>query len=62
HLTVQDAKKIISHIRPKLAILTHFGMTLLKARPWEVAQQLSEELGIKVISANDGMQINLSEF
>ena len=62
HLTIPDAKKIISHIKPKLAILTHFGMTLLRAKPWEVAQKLSSELGIKVISANDGMQINLSEF
>ncbi|MCP2604647.1 MBL fold metallo-hydrolase [Candidatus Aminicenantes bacterium AH-873-B07] len=62
HLTIPDTHKIISYIKPKLAILTHFGMTLLKAKPWEIAQKLSSELGIKVIAANDGMQINLSEF
>jgi len=62
HLTIPDAKKIISFIKPKLAILTHFGMTLLRAKPWEIAKQLSTELGINIISANDGMQINLSEF
>lgn len=60
HLSLPDAKKIIQKNKPKLAILTHFGMTLLKAKPWELATKMSEELGIKVIAANDGMQITLS--
>jgi len=34
HLNIDDAKEIIANIRPKLAILTHFGMNVIKAKPW----------------------------
>ena len=55
HLCLEEAKKIIGEIRPRVAILTHFGMTILRAKPWKLAEQLETELGIKVISASDGM-------
>ncbi len=59
HLCLEDAKIIIREIRPKVAILTHFGMTVLKARPWKIAENLKEELGVNVISASDGMTFDL---
>ena len=59
HLSVKHAEKIISINKPKLAILTHFGMTMIKAKPWEVAEKLSKKLGLNVIAANDGMVIKL---
>jgi ribonuclease BN (tRNA processing enzyme) len=61
HLSVPDARHIITELKPKTAILTHFGMGLWRARPWEVARQLSEETGIKVIAARDGMKFELSK-
>jgi len=60
HLSVPDAQRIITELRPKVAIITHFGMNLWRARPWQVAEQLSEETGIKVIAARDGMKFDLS--
>jgi hypothetical protein len=48
-------------MKPKAAILTHFGMTMWRAKPWELAERLSEETGIKVIAARDGMKFNLAE-
>jgi ribonuclease BN (tRNA processing enzyme) len=60
HLSVPDARRIISEIKPRAAILTHFGMTLWRARPWEIAERLSEETGVKVIAARDGMRFDLS--
>ncbi|MFH1202036.1 MAG: MBL fold metallo-hydrolase [Candidatus Omnitrophota bacterium] len=60
HLSLEDAKIIIKEIRPKVAILTHFGMTMLVAKPYEIAKQLTKELGIEVISASDGMTFDLS--
>ncbi|HID92741.1 MAG TPA: MBL fold metallo-hydrolase [bacterium (Candidatus Stahlbacteria)] len=60
HLCLEDAKNIIKTVNPKLAILTHFGMTMIKAKPWELADKLSSELGTKVIAASDGMSLNLS--
>lgn len=57
HLSFSDAKKIISLVRPKKAILTHFGMTMLKARPHVLAKTLSWETGIDVVAATDGMTL-----
>jgi len=59
HISVQDAEKIISINKPKLAILTHFGMTLIKAKPWEIAEDFTKKLGVKVIAASDGMEVDL---
>jgi len=61
HLNVDDARKIIRRVRPRQAILTHFGMTMLKAKPWEVARNLAEELGLEVIAASDGMSVELGD-
>jgi len=61
HLSVPDAKRIITELKPKVAILTHFGMTMWRARPWEIAQGLSQETGIRVIAARDGMRFDLSQ-
>ncbi len=62
HLDVKDAEKIISKNKPKVCIITHFGMTMVKAKPWEIAENLSEKTGVKVVAASDGMQLNLDEY
>jgi phosphoribosyl 1,2-cyclic phosphodiesterase len=61
HLSIEDVKTIVKKAKPKLTILTHFGMTMIKAKPWEVASELEKELGLKVIAASDGMKIDLEE-
>ena len=61
HLTVSDASRIISEAKPKVAILTHFGMSVWRARPWEIAQRLSQEIGVRIIAARDGMRFDLSQ-
>ncbi|MEI9476429.1 MAG: MBL fold metallo-hydrolase, partial [Deltaproteobacteria bacterium] len=61
HLSIEDVKAIVRKTRPKLTVLTHFGMTMIKAKPWEVAAELEKELGVKVIAASDGMKLNLKE-
>jgi phosphoribosyl 1,2-cyclic phosphodiesterase len=59
HFDMKDVEKIIAKKKPKLAILTHFGMTMVNAKPWEIAEKLTKKLGTKVIAASDGMEINL---
>lgn len=59
HLSLPDAINIIQEINPKTAILTHFGMTMLKAKPHQVALRLSKELGINILAAYDGMSLEL---
>jgi len=61
HLSMPDAEHIIKEIKPKLAILNHFGMSVWKARPWEIAQRISEQTGVKVIAARDGMKFDLAQ-
>ena len=61
HLSVPDAKRLITELKPKVAILTHFGMPMWRARPWEIAQSLSQETGVRVISARDGMKFDLAQ-
>ncbi len=61
HLSVPDAARLIEELRPKVAILTHFGMTMWRAKPWEIAARLSDELGTRVIAARDGMKFDLAQ-
>lgn len=62
HLSIINAEKIISANKPKLAIISHFGMTMIKAKPWEIAEKLSGKLGVKVIAASDGMEVDLDQY
>jgi len=57
HLSLPEAAEIIKVVRPKLAVLTHFGMTMLRAKPHELARKLTEELGLEVIAADDGLTV-----
>ncbi len=59
HLSVEDVVTVANEIRPKLIVLTHFGGTMLKANPYKVAQSISEETGINVIAASDGMRLDI---
>lgn len=61
HLSLPDAEEIIREIKPKMAILTHFGMTMWRTKPWEAANKVSDDTGIKVIAARDGMIFDFSE-
>ena len=61
HLAVPDVERLVKEIKPKVAIMTHFGMGIWRAKPWLIAEQLTEKTGIKVIAARDGMKFHLSE-
>ncbi|MCU0666928.1 MAG: MBL fold metallo-hydrolase [Candidatus Omnitrophica bacterium] len=57
HLSLEDAKKLISVLSAKKTILTHFGMGMLKAGPAKLARKLSRQLKLDVVSAYDGQMI-----
>jgi len=61
HLSVPDVEHIIRELKPKLAILTHFGMSVWRAKPWQIAERLSQQTGVRVLAARDGMRFDLSE-
>jgi phosphoribosyl 1,2-cyclic phosphodiesterase len=62
HLCLNEAEQIIEENRPRLAILTHFGMGMVKAKPWEIAEKLSEKTGVRVIAARDGMVVDIDQY
>jgi len=61
HLSVQDCGEIIKGIKPKVAIITHFGMTIIRAGPWNIARQLTEKTGITVLAAEDGKHYEIEK-
>ncbi len=59
HLCLADARHLIAAIKPEVAILTHFGRSMLRAKPWLQAEQLTQQTGVRVIAAADGMNFSL---
>ncbi len=57
HLSLEDAERIVKAIRPDLAVITHFGMTMLKERPWKMEKDIKKKWGIDVRFARDGMTL-----
>jgi ribonuclease BN (tRNA processing enzyme) len=56
HIAINDVAEIIKRIRPETAIMTHFGMNIIKEKPYMLAEKLKKETGINVIAAHDGMK------
>ncbi|MFN3504757.1 MAG: MBL fold metallo-hydrolase [Caldimicrobium sp.] len=59
HLSIPEVKLLLKKLNPEVAILTHFGMTMLRENPFKVAQMLSKELELKIWAAYDNMRIEL---
>jgi ribonuclease BN (tRNA processing enzyme) len=61
HLHVPEVEELVRAMRPRLSVLSHFGMTVLRARPWVVAREMSERTGCRVVAATDGMRVELRD-
>lgn len=61
HLNINEAANLIGSIKPKMAILTHFGLQVLKASPDHQAKLISERTGVNVIAAKDGLSLKFEE-
>jgi len=57
HLSLADFAEIIARVKPEIAVMTHFGKTLIREKPYLLAKALREETGIEVIAAYDGMKL-----
>lgn len=60
HLSLDAVRELIRQLQPRAAILSHFGMTMWRARPSDISEQLSQEMGVKVIAARDGQSLDLT--
>ncbi|MEA3430043.1 MAG: MBL fold metallo-hydrolase [Nanoarchaeota archaeon] len=56
-LNIEDAINLVSKVKPRLVIITHFGIKLLKKDPILQAREVQRQTGIQTIAAKDGMVI-----
>jgi ribonuclease BN (tRNA processing enzyme) len=61
HLNTKTAAYIVEKAKPKLAIMQHFGRTMLMYGPEKEAKWIQDRTGIRTLAAADGMTINLPE-
>lgn len=61
HLGADDAERLVREIRPRLAVLTHLGMQLVRAGPEAVALGISERTGVPTLAARDGWLLDLDD-
>jgi ribonuclease BN (tRNA processing enzyme) len=57
-LNSEDALKIVQAVKPKLTLLTGFGIDMLRADPLMEARYIQKNSGCQIIAAKDGMVIN----
>ncbi len=61
HLSTKEAAKLISAIKPEIAILTHFGLKMINENPEYQADWIWKETGVKTIAAEDGMVLRMGK-
>jgi ribonuclease BN (tRNA processing enzyme) len=59
HLSYDDVIKLLNGIKPKLAIVTHFGYNLWKLDVEKYAKKIQKVTGIATIAASDAMQLDM---
>jgi len=59
HMDVDDCIKFITDIKPKVAILNHFGMGIIRYGAWKIAEDIEKKTGIRTVAANDNQIFDL---
>ncbi len=54
HTSPEVVRRILEGSSPKVVLLTHFGMSVLRYGPERIARELEREFGTEVIAATDG--------
>lgn len=62
NLCLEDAESIIRDVKPNVAVITHFGIEMLKADPLYQAREVQKKTGVQTIAARDGMEIDLLSY
>jgi phosphoribosyl 1,2-cyclic phosphodiesterase len=58
HMNAGMARELVSRARPGKAILTHFGMKMLKGVAEREAAWIERETGVKTMAARDGLTVS----
>jgi ribonuclease BN (tRNA processing enzyme) len=62
HMCLAETLEIIKKIKPKKAIITHFGMSMLKEKPHILEEKIRKELKMDIIFAYDGMKLDIADY
>ncbi len=57
-LNADDVLRLLSQIKPKLAIITHFGIKMEESDVLNEARRIQRESQVQTVAAKDGMAIN----
>ncbi|MBD3246421.1 MAG: MBL fold metallo-hydrolase [Candidatus Omnitrophica bacterium] len=60
HLSLDEAVELLACIRPRRAVLTHFGTPMLRADPVRIERALRKKFPFPVYCAHDGMVLPMS--
>lgn len=60
HMCSETFKQLLDEVRPKLAIMTHFGLEMINTNPLNEARRITKETGIKTLAAYDGMKLDVN--
>jgi len=58
HLSTADAAEFLKRAKPRLAIITHFGIKMLQSDPMFQAREMQRLSGVEVLAATDGLMVN----
>lgn len=61
HMGSEEAVELLVKARPKLAVLKHFGIMMLRAGPEKEAAWIQKESGVETIASRDGMVLEMVE-
>lgn len=59
HMNAGQAEKLIGKVKPKLAILQHFGMLMLRGVAEREAKRIQKNTGVRTIATRDGQVLDL---
>ena len=58
HLNFDEARHIFSVVKPRVGVMTHFSTRMLERGPERLAQEVEDELGIRMYAAYDGWTLD----
>ncbi|WP_409197788.1 MBL fold metallo-hydrolase [Methanobrevibacter acididurans] len=61
HMCTNNFSNLVNEVKPKLAIMTHFGFKMLNSNPVNEAKKVMRKTGVKTIAAFDGLKIDIDE-
>lgn len=62
NMNTHDAIKIIKETKPKLAVITHFGIKMINADPIDQVRSIQRECKVDCIAATDNLSIKPSSY